>query len=161
MESWAALDELIAAHPFLSGTSEEFQSILEDCASLRRFGSHQLIFQQGSEADHFYLILSGKVVLETIVPPERRLAIQTLGAGEALGWSWLFPPYQWTVGAVTAAPTDVISLGARHLRQRAEQDPEFGNELMRRVTGTLVQRLHATRNELVRWHTSMAERRAA
>ena len=64
MQTGASLEELIARHPFLSGLSAEFQSFLCDCASLRRFGSQQWIFQEGCEGDHFYLIVSGKVTLK-------------------------------------------------------------------------------------------------
>ncbi len=161
METWTALDELLAAHPFLAGTDGEFQSYFAECASLRRFGSHQHIFQQGGEADHFYLILHGRVSLAATVGSAGWLPIQILGEGEALGWSWLFPPYQWCFAAMTVAPTEVISLGAQYLRERAEHDPAFGSELLRRVAGTVVQRLQATRNELVQLYSGSGERRAA
>src|SRR5579859_6494896 len=105
MQSMASLEELIASHPFFGGLESRFVSPIEPGASLRRFGSHQLIFEQGGQADHFYLILSGKVILETFAKDRSTIPIQTLGDGDALGWSWLFPPYQWSFTAVTAAPT--------------------------------------------------------
>jgi len=74
-----------------------------------------------------------------VVPGGPALPIQILGAGEALGWSWLFPPYQWSFSAVTAAPTEVISFGAAFLRETAEKDIEFANELLRRIARTVVQ----------------------
>ena len=159
METSAALEQLIAAHPFLSGLAPEFQSFLWDCASLRRFGSHQQIFQEAGEADHFYLIVSGKVTLDATVPDCGTLPIQTLEAGEALGWSWLFPPYQWAFTATTAVPTDVLSFGARLLRQKASEDPAFANELLSRIAKTLIQRLLATRNELIHLYRVMSEHR--
>ena len=150
METAASLEELITTHPFLTGISREFQSFLCDCGSPRRFGSQQQVFQQGGEADHFYLIISGKVVVEATVPEGGRIVIQTLGAGEALGWSWLFPPHQWCFTATPAMPTEVLSFGGQQLRQKAQEDPDFARELLTRITRVLVERLQATRNELVR-----------
>ena len=149
MQSCVSLGELIAGHPFLVGLDPRFQRFFEASASLRRFSSRQRIFQEGGEADHFYLILSGTVILETLLPRGAALSIQTLRAGEALGWSWLFPPYQWSFSAVTSAPTEVISCGAGLLRETATRDIEFANELLRRIARTVVQRLHVTHKELV------------
>jgi len=161
MEAPATLEELIAAHPFFRGLAPELQSVLGDCASLRRFGSHQQIFQEGSEADHFYLIISGKVILEVSTPPCGSVVIQTLGPGDALGWSWLFPPHQWCFTAITAAPTDVISFGAQLLRQKIVEDRDFANEMLTRISRTVVERLQATRDELVHLHRAISERRVA
>jgi CRP/FNR family transcriptional regulator, cyclic AMP receptor protein len=157
MQLRPGLEEIIAAHPFLDGLDPKFLTLFDDCASLRRFSSHQHIFQEGGEADHFYLIVSGKVVLETTVPHCGILPIETLEAGEALGWSWLFPPYQWCFAAITAAPTDVISFSAPVLRQQAERNIEFANELLRRLAKTLIQRLQFTRQGLVQLYTSLNE----
>lgn len=159
METAASLEELIATHPFLKGVSRELQSFLCDCGSLRRFGSHQQVFQQGGEADHFYLISSGKVIVEAPLVRGRRIIIQTLGAGDALGWSWLFPPYQWCFSATTALPTDVLSFGAQLLRRKAREDPDFARELLTRITQVLVERLQATRNELVRVYQIKGEQK--
>jgi CRP/FNR family transcriptional regulator, cyclic AMP receptor protein len=155
MQLLPGLEEIIAAHPFLDGVAPKYLAMLADCASLRRFSSHQHIFQEGGEADHFYLILSGKVIVETAVPHCGILPIETLEAGEALGWSWLFPPYQWCFTAMTAAPTDVISFSAPFLRQQAERNVEFANELLRRLAKTLIQRLQFTRQGLVQLYTSL------
>ncbi len=58
------------------------------------FGLRQPIFQADSDAEYFYLIDQGSVGPEVFVPGKGVITIQTIGAGEALGWSWLFPPYR-------------------------------------------------------------------
>ena len=148
MQTLATLEELLFAHPFLAGLDVKFLNVFASCASLRRFSSRQRIFEQGGEADHFYLILNGKVTLVTVVPDRAPLSIQTLEAGEALGWSWLFAPYRWRFAAVTSAPTEVISFGAGFLRERANKDVEFANELLKRIAQTVVQRLAASQDKL-------------
>ena len=75
--------------------------------------------------------------------------IQALGPGEALGVSWLFPPHQWQFSASTLKPTEVISLDGAALRNKADTDPEFRDQLLTRIGRTLVQRLQGTRRQLV------------
>lgn len=149
MQTLDALTDLIKGHPFLSGLDPEFYDFFNDCATIRRFASQQQIFHEGNEADHFYLVLSGEVALETFVPGCGTVTIQRLKAGEALGWSWLFPPHQWHFTATTMAPTEVISFDAKTLLTKAEENRDFRDELLTRVAKTLLERLQSTRMQLV------------
>jgi CRP/FNR family cyclic AMP-dependent transcriptional regulator len=149
MQTMDNLLTLITEHPFLSGLRPEFCDIFQDCATIRRFASQQQIFREGGDADHFYLILTGTVASETFVPGCGTVTIQNIGAGEALGWSWLFPPYQWHFTATTRDPTEVVSLDAAVLRAKAEQDRDFRDELLARIVKTLFQRLMGTREQLI------------
>ena len=58
----------------------------------------------GGSASRFWLVQSGHVDLDLHVPGQGRMKIETIGMGELLGWSWLFPPYKWAFGAVAASP---------------------------------------------------------
>ena len=145
----SGVDTAVREHPFLEGLAPNLCEIFCDCASIRRFASQQQIFHEGGEADHFYLIIRGNVALETFVPGCGMVTIQSLGAGDALGWSWLFPPHEWHFTATTREPTEVISLNAAALREKAEADREFHDELVTRVAKTLHQRLLGTREQLV------------
>jgi CRP-like cAMP-binding protein len=160
MQSQATLEELVAEHPFVSGLDTEFRRFLCDCASLRRFSSHQHIFQEGGDADHLYLILSGKVTLETLTDCGT-LIVETLGPGDALGCSWLLPPHQWRFTATTTTPTELLSFGAEFLRQKASEDPYFATALLIRVAETLVHRVQATREELIHLHRVIKEHNLA
>jgi hypothetical protein len=77
------------------------------------------------------------------------VTIQKLGPGEALGWSWLFAPFRWQFTATTYAPTEVISCNAEALRAKAADSQDFRAELLTRIAKTLLQRLQATRMQLV------------
>src|SRR5690348_8533125 len=99
METNLALDALVTEHPFLARLPAPFCEFLTDCAMVRRFASKQHVFEEEGQADHFYLIVSGRVRLETYVPGDGIVPIQQLGPGDALGWSWLFPPFRWNFAA--------------------------------------------------------------
>jgi hypothetical protein len=69
----------------------------------------QPVFQADSDAEYFYLIDQGSVGLEMFVRGKGVITIQTIGAGEALVWSWLFPPYRWHFSARSHAATEAVA----------------------------------------------------
>ena len=90
MQTVDSLETLLKEHPFLAGLEPRLLDFFHDCATIRRFASRQQIFQEHGEADHFYLILSGSVDLETFVHGAGKDTVQTHGPEEELVWSWLF-----------------------------------------------------------------------
>ena len=142
------LTSLIAEHPFLRRMRPQHLRILADCAMPTEFAPEQLIFREGDVANRFYLIRDGRVALETSVKDHGTIPIQTVGAGEVLGWSWLFPPYYWHFDARALEPTRAIFFYGTRLRERCEAEPELGYDLMQRVTEVVIQRLQAARRQL-------------
>jgi len=122
-----------------------------------KFGSGQPIFQADSDAEYFYLIDQGSVGLEMFVRGKGVIAIETIGAGEALGWSWLFPPYRWHFSARSHAATEAVAFAAPVLRQYAEANHSFGYELAMRVGQVMLQRLQATRAKLVNFYGAIKD----
>jgi CRP-like cAMP-binding protein len=154
------LQRAIAAHPFAQGLSEEHVRLLADCAMQTHFDKDQVIFRQGETANRFYLIESGEVVLESVETPERSAMVEVIGAGDLLGWSWLFPPYVWQFTARAGAPTSAIFLYATVLREYLEKDPALGYELFKRMSEVMTRRLQAARTRLLESH-KMDKARAA
>src|SRR3954470_13834801 len=110
----------IREHPFFKELSPHQYRILGDNAMQAHFSKGEVIFRQGDPANRFYLIQQGKVAIETGPPGTQNRIIQTLSEGEALGWSWLFPPYYWQFGARALEPTDAIFIYATPLREECE-----------------------------------------
>jgi len=71
--------------------------------------------------------------------------MQTIGPGDALGWSWLFPPYQWRFSARSIDATEAVSFGARSLREYDEENHDFGYDLAMRIERIVLERLQSTR----------------
>ena len=91
----APLEVQIAEHPFLRGMAEPHLKQLAGCAMPSRFAPGTFLFREGDPANRFYLIQTGFVSLEQDGREVERVRIGTLGPGDCLGWSWLFPPYYW------------------------------------------------------------------
>jgi CRP-like cAMP-binding protein len=140
---------LIAAHPFFKGLSPAHVQMLAGSAMLTSFKAGELIFQEGEMANRFYLIRDGKVVVEAPRREREPVVIQTIGAGEVLGWSWLFAPYYWHFDARAIEPTRAIFFYGTRLREYAEQDHSFGYELMKRTAELVIVRLQAERKRLL------------
>jgi CRP/FNR family cyclic AMP-dependent transcriptional regulator len=72
-----------------------------------------------------------------------------LRAGEILGVSWLVPPYCWAFDAKAIELTRAIAVNAACLRQKCDEDHDFGYDMMQRFVPVLMQRLQATRLQLL------------
>ena len=143
----------IALHPFLAGMNPTHLALLTDCAIPVRFKKGQTILRESELANRFYLIESGKVVLESGEGFGDPVIVETIGAGDLLGWSWMFPPYMWHFTARAADPTSAIFFYGTILREYCERDSSLGYELLKRISPVMLKRLQAARRRVVSFHT--------
>jgi CRP/FNR family cyclic AMP-dependent transcriptional regulator len=139
-------------HPFLQGFSREQLTLLTDCALPAHFRAGEVIFREGEEANRFYLITSGKVVLESGVEYGEPVVIETIGAGDVLGWSWMLPPYRWHFTARTVEPAEAIFFAAPILHEYCDRDHSLGFELHKRMSAVMMKRLQAARKKMLAVH---------
>jgi CRP/FNR family transcriptional regulator, cyclic AMP receptor protein len=139
----------LGTHPFLHGMSPDQLGVLAEAARDVRFPARHRLFEDGGSAARFWLIRSGHVLLDLHVPGEGPVIIETIGMGELVGWSWLFPPYQWAFGAVAATDVEVFEFDAPAVRKLCAADPGLGYEFSQRVARVLAKRLQATRITLI------------
>lgn len=137
----------ISRHPFFKTISSEHLVRLLKNAREVEFQAGEILFREGAPANRFFLIESGRIAIET--GPQKGKSVQTLGAGEVVGWSWLFPPFCWHFSARAVEPTKCFVLDGGHLLVTAEENPAFGYDLMRRISQVLVERLQATRKKML------------
>lgn len=143
------IEQRLAAHPFLKGMSPHHFELLALCAMPTEFDAGQIIFRAGEPANGFYLIESGAVVLEGKTSAGIPVVIDTVSAGEPLGWSWLLPPYLWHFDARAKEPCTAICLSGIMLRQHRDDDLALSNELFKRISEVMVRRLQTARSKLI------------
>jgi len=129
--------------------SRDQLGVLAETACEVRFPARHRLFEDGGNATRFWLIRSGHVALDLHVPGEGPIVIETIGMGELLGLSWLFPPYKWAFGTVAVTAVDTFEFDAPAVRAACAADPALGYELTRRLTRVLASRLQATRIRLL------------
>jgi CRP-like cAMP-binding protein len=139
----------VALHPFLAGMNRIQVAPLIDCAMASHFKTGETILREGEFANRFYLIETGKVVLESTAGFGEPIVVETIGPGDLLGWSWMFPPYTWQFTARVIEPTTAIFFYGTILREYCEKDHSLGYELLKRISAVIVKRLQAARKQML------------
>jgi CRP/FNR family transcriptional regulator, cyclic AMP receptor protein len=144
-----SIDTVLADVPFFAGLDSDQLALLAGCATNVHFEAGASLFRQGDDADVFYVIRQGGIALETFVPTRGSVLIETLEAGEVIGWSWLFPPHRWHFDARALTVVRATAFDGACLRRKAEEDPLLGYDLMSRFAQVAIERLQWTRLRLL------------
>ena len=143
------LDEILEGVAFFAGMGEEEIALIAGCGRNARFDAGETIFRQGDAADNFFVVRHGSVAVGNFVPPRGELVIETLEAGELLGWSWLFPPYRAHFDARALTLVRATEFDGACLRDKCAADPALGYDVVHRFAGVLIERLQWTRLRLL------------
>jgi CRP-like cAMP-binding protein len=141
--------DLLAEHPFLADLPDADLDLIAACGRNVHFAADEVIFEEGADADVFFVVRRGRVALSVHSPQGGALTIATIGDGDVLGWSWLFPPYRWHFDAHATTATSAVALDGACLRAKCEDDAALGYRLMQRFAGLVQQRLQETRLQLL------------
>ncbi len=118
-------------------------------SSETRFEPREIIVRAGDAADEFYLLRSGRAAVEVFTHDRGPITIQTVAAGDILGWSWLVEPFRWHFDAQATERTEAIAFDARQIRAACRTEPEFGLSLLGCFVPLIVARLQATQLQLL------------
>ena len=143
----ASLEQLRNCH-HLADLSE---ATLQELAGLGQDSSSSLndtLFTDMDPAENLYLVLAGKVNLCCELGTGEMRTMDTVTDGELFAWSALVEPYRYTSTAVAAQDTQLVLFDAAKLRQCCRDNPQFGNEMLRKVVALLSERLEAVRGRL-------------
>jgi CRP/FNR family transcriptional regulator, cyclic AMP receptor protein len=140
-------EELAVARMFRNLSPGQLKAVAELGEEVE-FADGRALMIEGDPADAFFLIRNGFVALQ-MQAPAGTITIETLHNGDPVGWSWLFEPYLSHFDARSRGTTRAIRFDAAALRRRSAEDAQLGYELMRSFTSVIVERLHATRLQLL------------
>jgi CRP/FNR family cyclic AMP-dependent transcriptional regulator len=143
------IESLLHDVPLFEGMTAADLELIAGCGSNVRFGDGEFLFREGDRADTFLVLRHGSVALETFVPARGPVTIETLEAGEVVGWSWLFHPYEWHFDARALSLVRATSFDGACLRGKCESDPRLGYDLMSRFAQVMIERLQWTRMRLL------------
>ncbi len=144
-----SLERFLTKHPFFAGIDREHVLPFVGCARNLKWEPGSYVFREGEEATEVYLVREGRIAVELARPGGEAIVIETLDAGDVLGWSWLLPPYRWHFDARVVEPGRAISLDGACLRRKADADPAFGYLLMRRMCDVIARRLVASSMQIL------------
>ncbi len=143
------LVELLEEMPALRALGSGHRATIAGCAGNASFTSGAQIMREGEPADAFYVIRKGAVAVVTEVPGRGAVTVETLHAGDMLGWSWLLEPYRNEFGARALATTRLLGFDAACLRGKCEADPALGYDMLKLLAAGFAERLRDTRLRLL------------
>jgi CRP/FNR family transcriptional regulator, cyclic AMP receptor protein len=143
------IDALLTEVPAFEGMAPERLELIAGCAVNRVFETGEYLLREGEAAASFYVIRQGHVALETYVPQRGALTLETLGDGDLVGWSWLVSPHRTVFDARASGQVHTIAFDGLCLRAKCEEDPALGYDLLERFVAVIVERLQATRLQLL------------
>ena len=143
------LDAEVAGSPVFQSLSAAQLELIAGCGQNTGFEAGDYLFREGGQADTFYLLRRGRVQLEIFAPGRGAVTIQTVDEGDVVGWSWLFPPYRWHFDARALDSVRAVAFDGACLRGKCDDDHSLGYELLRRFSPVMLERLQATRMQLL------------
>jgi CRP/FNR family cyclic AMP-dependent transcriptional regulator len=139
----------LSRHPLFDGLPAAAVERLVGSARPVAFEAGQVVLSEGAPAGTLYLLQRGRVALSAHAPGKGHLLVQTIGPGEVVGLSWLFPPYRWKFDGRAVEPVDALALDGPAVRAVLDEDPLLGYEFLKRVTPVVLERLQQTRVRLL------------
>jgi CRP-like cAMP-binding protein len=150
------LDVLVAESPIFKGLDQASLELIAGCGQNTVFDAGEYLFREGDQADTFYMVRHGRVMVQTFVPGRGAVTLDTVDEGDIVGWSWLFPPYRWRFDARALDLVRAVAFDGACLRGKCADDHDFGYGLFLRFSQVIVDRLEATRLQLLEIHGSAA-----
>ena len=140
--------QYLPEHPFFAGLDAATTNLLAGCASNIHVRADELLFREGTPADHFYLLRHGRIAIE-VRTPGPAMVLDTVEDGDVVGWSWVVPPYLWTFDGRASIDTSAVAFDAACLRVKCLANPLLGYDLMMRFVRLMNQRLQSARVRLI------------
>ena len=135
----------LGKHLFVEGMSEAELEFLSGCTKNVRFAPGEFLFREGAPADTLLLLREGRVALESHAPGRGAVAVETVGPGDVLGWSALFPPHRWHLDGRALEPALAFAVDGRCLREKMGREPAFGFAVTKRLLFQVHRRLERAR----------------
>jgi CRP/FNR family transcriptional regulator, cyclic AMP receptor protein len=142
MLNQADLTSTLKTIPWFLDLDPESRMRLSDIAEIRSFEEHEILFSEGEQHPYLYVILEGKVSLESYVPGYGSLPILIVEPLDIIGWSSLTPVVrQKTSTARVLGHTTLLAFHADKLIAACEADSELGFVIMRRLANVVASRM--------------------
>lgn len=112
-------------------------------------GDREIIFEEGTKAENFYMLKRGKILLEMEISDRLGVSLGSIKSGYSFGWSALLAKPSHTNHAVCAEPSDVFAIPGQTLRDILEGDPLMGYKVMSIAATILKNRLERRTAQLL------------
>jgi CRP-like cAMP-binding protein len=137
-------EEVVRRAPLFTALDEAAAVSLRSSMDTVKIAKGSILFKEGDDGEHLYVIVDGKLKLGTSSGDGRENLLSILGPGEMFGELSLFDPGPRTSTATAVTDAKLLSLGHEKVIPWLKQHPEVSLQLLTRLS----QRLRRT-NEAV------------
>ena len=136
--------------PWFKELNQEHLLKIAGITQLRRIQAGEVVFREDDKEDDVYIVMEGRVALDSCVPQRGKVRFYTADPWEVFGWSSVTPSiHQRTAGATAVLEGLLACINAEQLRQSCEEDHDLGYLVMRRLANIVASRLLVTRLQLL------------
>ncbi len=137
-------EEVVRRAPLFTALDEAAALSLRASMDTVKIAKGSILFKEGDDGEHLYVIVDGKLKLGTSSGDGRENLLSILGPGEMFGELSLFDPGPRTSTATAVTDAKLLSLSHEKVIPWLKQNPEVSLQLLTRLS----QRLRRT-NEAV------------
>jgi len=133
----------------LQNLDEQMLERLALLAQGKQYEEKDVVFEQGQEADNFFMLLSGKVLLKVDISPAVTISLGAVKPGYSFGWSSLLG-LDYTSQAACAEPCEVLVIRGSEFKEALESDHTMGYRVMEGVVRILENRLKRRTEQFIK-----------
>jgi CRP/FNR family cyclic AMP-dependent transcriptional regulator len=130
-------DQIVRRAPLFTALDDASATSLRASMENVRLNKGAILFSEGDEGDHLYVIVEGKLKLGTSSGDGRENLLSVLGPGEMFGELSLFDPGPRTSTATAVTDVRLLSLGHNKVVPWISQHPQVALELLARLAQRL------------------------
>jgi len=130
--------------------SDEMLDKLIPITEMNQFDAKEYVFRQGDLADRFYFLAKGKVLLEQRISAEIAVSLSAVKPGYSFGWSALLYDEGYTIDAVCAEPSQLLSYRSEKLKTLFEKDNSLGYIMNQRLLRVIKKRYDTLTDQFIK-----------
>lgn len=148
--------EVLERFPIFSGMDQRVLQIISQACATQTYANGQQMFAEGDRAEHFYLLVSGRVSLERKLPQSwlriegiTDVVIHTVNEVEVFGWSSLVEPGILTASARCMESSEMVVVRGREFIDILDSNGVAGYHFMKKLASVITSRLAETAERLM------------
>ncbi len=124
----------------MQALTDEMLEKLMQITEVLEVNSGEVIFSEGDAAEDFYMVKSGKVLLEQTLSDEIMVTVSSIDPGEAFGLSVLLSREERSMAAICNESATIFVINRNSLLNLMEEDHSLGYQIMKQTARELNKR---------------------
>lgn len=150
MQNSTGIIDILKSIPWFLDLNSRQLETLAGFSSVIEVKSGEIVFHEGDQLDHMYIILEGEVGVDMSVPTRGKIRIYVAEALDIIGWSRMTPVVRQRTATITALKdTRLLCINGDELLALCEQDHHVGYVIFRRLANVVASNMLITKLQLM------------